>query len=386
MTRRAHGEGSLLKRKGCRLWYAQFYKDGRRVRVSTGESVRQKALEALRRLMGDSERGLAPMSGLKKIRYGHLRQALLDDYTTRGNRSLKVRSDGTETIAGLKQLDDYFQFSETSPGVSATRITTDAARDFARKRVKEGVSSATINGSLRCLRRMLNLAREDGKIQNAPKIHLLKEPPARRGFITQEQFDELVAALPTLLRPLVLFLYWCGVRVGEAMQIDWTQVDLDARTIRLEDDQTKNGEARILPLPSILVDMLKIIEPKAGQVFSSTNLRTEWASACASVGLGKTEEMKPRTKDGFTWTRYTGLHVHDLRRSAVRNLINAGVPERIAMRITGHKTRAVFDRYHIVSTEDVSNAMRKLESASLANGAKMVQNRLTDGGKLLMGL
>jgi hypothetical protein len=56
------------------------------------------------------------------------------------------------------------------------------------------------------------------------------------------------------------------------------------------------------------------------------------------------------------------------------------------MRITGHKTRAVFDRYHIVSTEDVSNAMRKLESASLANGAKMVQNAAVDGRKLLMGL
>jgi len=386
MTRRAHGEGSLLRRRGCRLWYAQFYKDGRRVRVSTGESVRQKALSALRRLMGDSERGLAPVSGVKKIKYGHLRQTLLDDYTARGNRSLKVRTDGSATIAGLKQLDDFFEFNENKPGVSANRITTDAAREFARGRLTEGVSTATINGSLRCLRRMLNLAKEDGKLQNVPKIHLLKEPPARRGFITQEQFDDLVAALPALLRPLVLFLYWCGVRVGEAVQIDWTQVDLDARIIRLEDDQTKNGEARILPLPSALVDTLNQTKPKSGQVFCGTNLRVEWANACTAVGLGKTEEMKPRTKNGYAWTRYTGLHVHDLRRSAVRNLVNAGVPERVAMRITGHKTRAVFDRYHIVSTEDVSNAMRKLESASLANGAKLVQTAAVDGRKLLMGL
>lgn len=386
MTRRAHGEGSLLKRKGCKLWYAQYYKDGRRVRVSTGEHIRQKALAALRKLMGDSERGLAPVGGAKKIRYGQLRQALLDDYTTRGNRSLKVRSDGTETIAGLKQLDDYFQFSENSSGVSVSNISTDAAREFARKRLEERLSTATINGSLRCLRRMLNLAKEDGKLQNAPKIHLLKEPPARRGFITQEQFDELVAALPSLLQPLIVLLYWCGVRVGEALQIDWTQVDLEARTIRLEDDQTKNGEARILPLPSVLVKMLEPTKPKKGCVFSGTNLRTEWAQACAAVGLGKIEDIEPSTKDGFPWKRYTGLHVHDLRRSAVRNLINAGVPERVAMNITGHKTRDVFDRYHIVSTEDVSNAMRKLETASLANGAKMVQNGAGDGRKLLMGL
>ena len=168
------------------------------------------------------------------------------------------------------------------------------------------------------------------------------------------------------------------MRVGEALQIDWAQVDLEGRTIRLEDDQTKTGEARILPLPSVLVDMLKEIKPKTGLVFSGTNLRMEWASACAAVGLGRTEEMEPKTEDGFPWTRYTGLHLHDLRRSAVRNLVNAGIAERVAMRITGHKTRDVFDRYHIVSTEDVSNAMRKLESASLGNGANLVQIGVTD--------
>jgi len=70
------------------------------------------------------------------------------------------------------------------------------------------------------------------------------------------------------------------------------------------------------------------------------------------------------------WKRYTGLHVHDLRRSAVRKPVNAGVSERVAMRITGRKTRAVFDLYHIVSADDVSNAMQKLETSSLVNGAK----------------
>jgi hypothetical protein len=136
--------------------------------------------------------------------------------------------------------------------------------------------------------------------------------------------------------------------------------------------------------------LLAKTEPKVGKDFADTNLRTEWARACAAVGLGKWELVKP--KDGYAWHRYNDLIVHDLRRSAIRNLVNAVVPERVAMRISGHRTRAVFDLYHIVSTADVTAAMQRVETAALPprnavgrDGAKLVQNRPRNRRKLLKG-
>jgi len=103
---------------------------------------------------------------------------------------------------------------------------------------------------------------------------------------------------------------------------------------------------------------LQRVKKKEGLVFSDRNLREEWTAAT------KPAEMP-------------GLLVHDLRRSAIGNLIAASVPEKVAMSISPHKTRAVFDRYHIVDTADVVSAMSKLQNKQLVeskNGESLVRS------------
>jgi hypothetical protein len=93
-----------------------------------------------------------------------------------------------------------------------------------------------------------------------------------------------------------------------------------------------------------------------GRVFAGTNLRKEWVTACVAAGLGTLTEVEGKPYDPI----YSGLTPHNLRRSAVRNLVNAG-----------HKTRSVFDGHHIVSTVDVIDAMQKVVTASLSHGGEV---------------
>jgi hypothetical protein len=105
--------------------------------------------------------------------------------------------------------------------------------------------------------------------------------------------------------------------------------------------------------------MLAEAPKKSGRVFYTGAFRRSWASACVKTALGRWIEYgdgRPR--------KYQGLIVHDRRRSAVKNLRDAGVPETVVMKISGHKTQSVFRRYSIVSTDDLHRAMNQVQSAA----------------------
>jgi integrase len=144
------------------------------------------------------------------------------------------------------------------------------------------------------------------------------------------------------------------------LKLRWAQVDFSAGIVRLEPGTTKNDEARVFPFTLELRALLEdqrtkaellrkrgIICPwvfhKAGNPIRE--YRRSWKTACRKAGV-------PRRIP------------HDFRRTAVRNLVRAGVPERVAMQMTGHKTRSVFERYNIVSEGDLFDAARRLDERS----------------------
>ena len=149
---------------------------------------------------------------------------------------------------------------------------------------------------------------------------------------------------------------------SEVLMLERRQLDLEAGTLRLDTGSTKNDDGRLVYLPPDLktqlagqVERVRALERERGRIIpylfphlSGTHkgarrrdFRRAWATACRKAAV-------------------PGKIRHDFRRTAVRNMVNRGVAERVAMKVTGHKTRSVFDRYHIVSPADLQDVARKL--------------------------
>jgi len=137
-------------------------------------------------------------------------------------------------------------------------------------------------------------------------------------------------------------------------------VDLERGVVRLEAGETKNEGARNLHLDSELKQMFEdlwknrslgcpYVFHRDGEGIKYFN--NSWKTACKDAGIGC-------------------RLFHDFRRTAVRNMVRAGIPERVAMQISGHKTRSVFDRYNIVSGDDLEEAARKQEAYLGSLGSK----------------
>jgi len=163
------------------------------------------------------------------------------------------------------------------------------------------------------------------------------------------------------MRALFEIAHTYGWRKSELlMQVK--QVDFNANVLRLE--TSKNGEGREVQItPKIRAMLIACASGKQPNDYLFTrdgrpvkDFRKAWKKLCTDAGV-------------------PGLLIHDLRRTAVRNLVRAGVPEKVAMIITGHKTRSVFERYNIVSQADIREALDKLEQSRRAG---FDHNGLTD--------
>jgi integrase len=247
---------------------------------------------------------------------------------------------------------------ETFGRLRACEITTTPINEYIVRRKEGGAANGSINRELRGLKRMFRLASEHTPplVLFTPKIPHLREDNVRKGFFTFEEYQKLREALPEHLTVPLVLGYWTGMRAGEILGLRWDQVNVEEGWIRLESGATKNGHGRTVPL---------VPEARAALIEWRKKMPQKYAD-CEWVChyLGKRMKKVPKKMWRTTCDRLEmpGKLFHDLRRTAVRNMVRAGISERIAMEISGHRTRSVFDRYDIVDEADLLGAAVRLQA------------------------
>ena len=287
---------------------------------------------------GDS-RATAPLTrtvGPQGPTLGDLIDAYLQDYQVRQFRS------GSTARGRTAHLAAFFGRAARAAGLTTHRI-----RQYQLARRAAGAATGTINRETSALHRMGTLAVHWGWLDTVPGFpDRLRENPPRQGFFEHPEYLAVRAHLPAPWQDILDLAYYSGWRKQEILGLTWDEIDEAGGVIRLSPARSKTLGGRILPISPPIAEALARRrarrDPDSPLVFHRDGIpvrrwRTAWRTACQAAGVP---------------TRF----LHDCRRTAARNLIRANVPERVAMLLTGHKSRAIFDRYNIIHEQELLDA------------------------------
>ena len=334
--------GSVYQRgKSWRIWYLD--QSGRRVYEGGRKGwSHADAKDQLRRREAEVANREFQGKHIDEIPFSRLADLLIEDYTINKRKSLR------HTTNRVNVLRKYF-------GNTRAINVPAMVKPFILDCQQRDLSNAYINRFLSALRRAFQLGYDHipRLVASVPHFPKLEENNIREGYYEHDEYMRLHNELPPYLRLAVTIAYISGVREGEIFGITLRQVNFVTGAIRLRQMDTKNNQPRVFYLTGKYYEELDAQRQELTEKYPDCpflihnqgrpirSFREAWASACRRAEI-------------------PGRLFHDLRRTAARNMQDAGVPEKQIMQIGGWKTRSVFDRYNIVNEKNLRRASDKV--------------------------
>jgi integrase len=304
-----------LYRRGAVYWI-RYSIAGTPIRESTGTENLAEAKRFLDERKGRIATGAPILPRADKVRYEEAAKDLREHYQTTGDRDL------TEAECRLKHLDAFFT------GSRLAGIGPDIVTKYQKHRESEGAENGTINREVGVLSKMLRLAYENGKLLRLPVIRKLGESAPRSGFFERKKYEAVRRHLEPDPQVACAIAHECGWRMQrEVLALGLRQVNLEAGTLSLDAGQTKNDDGRVVYLTPQLralvseqVARVRALERQLGRIIPHL---FPHPSGSRRVGT-------PRRDFRKAWATATrkagcpGMLRHDFRRTAVRNMVNAG--------------------------------------------------------------
>jgi integrase len=358
------GRGRVYERSGGIKWM-QYSLNGRKYRESCHTTDQDTAEKMLRDKMREVA---AAQIGAKSFITPHANRLTIRELVENVRTDFRMRDKATvPNLCHLKKLDTDFGDRR------ATALTSEEITKYIERRKTAGHRPASINRTTQLLGQCYRLAVRTGLLNRVPFIPRLSEKGNERtGYFSAQEFETLVSNLPADLRDYTRFAYISGMRKGEISSLRWADVDGD--TIKLRGENAKNGSAR--SIPCVAGELAAILKRRREAKLVSMNGQTEMSPwIFYRVVRGKVSRVAWFNK---VWDKacakadLQGRLFHDLRRTAVRNLLRSGTSPHTAMKISGHKSQSMLQRYDIISDVDVRDALARADEYREASQSNVV--------------
>jgi len=366
------GDGRIYQRG--QIFWVCYYLRGKQFRESADTSDPKQAgkfLKARLREVGADLLGarqfVTPKASRLTIR--ELVEALHADFELRGKLSPQNASHLRRVTADFGDVRAVELTAEKIDGYIEQRL---AEKTDPKGEVIPGDRPASINRTLQVLSQAFRLAIRRGHLSRVPHIRRLNEADnVREGFFDEAEARAVLLNLPDDgLQDFVLFGRLCGWRKGSISKLPWNSVDLEADEILLPGKYVKHRKPLKMAIEG---ELKKVLERRAAARSFERNGVAEISEFVFHRGDGR--PINEFRKSWRTATRLAGCPgrlFHDFRRTCARDLIRSGVPETVAMAVTGHRTNAIFKRYNITDSADLRAALRKVGVYRKAQAKKKV--------------